>query len=540
MSNENQQTPPPAKQLKLNELFKALLAVYEKEPLEESKTPEHQALKVSQTVSFFAFWYERMRNSIEYREDHLIRRAAIERIFKRRILLNPEGKRIAEPLIRELLWARYLPNQTLSETKVPIVQHAIDKYIGLAKEMLSGRPGKQQELINQFVMDILTCEIEEILAPNIRREAFVNFVYQSLLSQIDLLDEKLNKDKNILLYAAVDFGFAKSDKALVRYHLTKILLPELTQKNTSYEKALPHFMQVMHHIEATINNKAVDRLRLFVKRNSASYLILRDLIEANPKNINRLFETFDTLKVKVDQMCRKRYKDTQTKLTRAGIRSVIYIFLTKMIFVILLEFPVDKFLKQDIKVIPLSINITFPPFLMFLAVAITGIPGEDNTKRIFERINYLIRSDISLEKTVIKIKQVNRRPILTFGFSIIYLFTFIISFGLISIVLTMLHFNIISQLVFIFFVSMVLFFAYRIRQTAKEYLLVEKEGVFSPVKDFFILPILSLGKWLSGEIARLNILIFLFDFIVEAPFKAIFEIGEEWINFVKTKKDEFA
>ncbi|MBI2029877.1 hypothetical protein HYT02_05660 [Candidatus Gottesmanbacteria bacterium] len=525
--------------LKLNQLFQALIQVYQKDSL-EIKTPEHQALKVSRTVSFFAFWYERMRNSIEYREDHLIRRAAIERIFKRRILLNPEGARIAEPLIRELLWARYLPNQMLSENKIPMVQSAIDKYIALAKEMLSGRSAKEQNLINQFVMDLLTCEIEEILAPDERREAFVNFVYQSLLSQIDLPDERLNKDKSILLYSAVDFGFAKSDKALMRYHLAKILLPELTSKTGSAEKALPHFMNVVNHIEATINNKAVEKLRLFVKRNSAPFLILRDLLEANPKNFKTISATYDELKVRVDQMCRKRYKDTREKLTRAGIRSIIYIFLTKMVFAFLLEFPVDRLLRQDIEYLPLTINIIFPPFLMFLIVAITGIPGADNTTRIFERINYLVRSDISLEKTVIKIKQVDRRPLLTFVFSIIYLLTFIISFGAISIILTMLHFNIVSQLIFIFFVSMVLFFAYRIRQTSKEYLLVEKEGIFSPIKDFFTLPILSLGKWLSGEIARLNIFIFIFDFIVEAPFKAIFEIGEEWINFVKTKKDEFA
>lgn len=525
--------------LKLNQLFHALLEVYQKDS-QEIKTPEHQALKVSRTVSFFAFWYERMRNSIEYREDHLIRRAAIERIFKRRILLNPQGQRISEPLIRELLWARYLPNQEVSENKIPVVQQAIDKYITLAREMVGGRPQKEQNTLNQFIMDVLTCEIEEILAQDPRREAFVNFVYQSLLAQIELLDQKLNKEKNILLYAAVDFGFAKSDRALLRYHLTKILLPELTDRNSAVDKALPHFIAVVHHIESTINSKAVDKLKLFVKRNSAPYLILRDIIEANPKNTKAIFATYDELKVKVDQMCRKRYKDTQTKLTRAGVRSVIYIFLTKMIFAFLLEFPVDRFFRQDIEYIPLTINIIFPPFLMFLVVAITGVPGADNTKRVFERINYLIRSGLSFEKTVIKIKQVNRRPLLTFGFSIIYLLTFIISFGAISIILTMIHFNIVSQLIFIFFVSMVLFFASRIRQTSKEYLLVEKEGIFSPVKDFFTLPILSLGKWLSGEIARLNILIFLFDFIVEAPFKAIFEIGEEWINFVKTKKDEFA
>ena len=35
---------------------------------------------------FFALVYEKVRNAVEYREDHLILRAAIERILKRRFL----------------------------------------------------------------------------------------------------------------------------------------------------------------------------------------------------------------------------------------------------------------------------------------------------------------------------------------------------------------------------------------------------------------------------------------------------------------------
>jgi len=40
-------------------------------------------IEVSQTVSFFALVYEKMRNAVEFRDDHLILRAAIERILKR-------------------------------------------------------------------------------------------------------------------------------------------------------------------------------------------------------------------------------------------------------------------------------------------------------------------------------------------------------------------------------------------------------------------------------------------------------------------------
>ena len=92
--------------------------------------------------------------------------------------------------------------------------------------------------------------------------------------------------------------------------------------------------------------------------------------------------------------------------------------------------------------------------------------------------------------------------------------------------------------VFVFFVSLVSFFSYRIRQIVNLYRLDEKEGVLTPVIDFFFMPILSLGKFFSGGLARLNFLIFVFDFLIEAPFKLIFEVVEEWISFVRKRKDE--
>jgi hypothetical protein len=78
-------------------LISALRAIKPK-----SRPDELSKIEVSQTVSFFALVYERMRNAVEFREDHLILRAAIERILKRRLALNPSGQDEAENLLREL------------------------------------------------------------------------------------------------------------------------------------------------------------------------------------------------------------------------------------------------------------------------------------------------------------------------------------------------------------------------------------------------------------------------------------------------------
>ena len=68
---------------------------------EESELPykEGSHFAVSRTVSLMAALYEKARNAIEFRADHLIRRAAIYLILKRRILINVGSKTIAENLI---------------------------------------------------------------------------------------------------------------------------------------------------------------------------------------------------------------------------------------------------------------------------------------------------------------------------------------------------------------------------------------------------------------------------------------------------------
>jgi len=46
-----------------------------------------------------------------------------------------------------------------------------------------------------------------------------------------------------------------------------------------------------------------------------------------------------------------------------------------------------------------------------------------------------------------------------------------------------------------------------------------------------------IGKWLSSNVSKVNIFIFVFDFIIEAPFKVLVEVAEDWTRYVKERKD---
>jgi len=65
-----------------------------------------------------------------------------------------------------------------------------------------------------------------------------------------------------------------------------------------------------------------------------------------------------------------------------------------------------------------------------------------------------------------------------------------------------------------------------------------KENIFVFIIDFFYIPIIAVGKWLSQKFSRLNVLVFVLDFIIEAPFKIFVEIAEEWTKYVKERKED--
>ena len=510
---------------------------------QKSKTPSFVKISVSQTVSFAAFLYEKMRNAVEFREEHLIRRAAIERIIKRRLFLNENGRNLAEPLLKELLWARYYENNTLGEEKIAEIQSIIDKYFFLKNELIQGRPQSEQNNISEFILEILSCEIEESLSPVHQKESFTNYVYQILRPYIEPFDGE--EERDIQVYIAVEKTLAHSDKALIRYHLLKLFIPGITQINwQTADRILPDLYNAYRKIEKDLNHKYAEKVRNAVKKQIPPFLILRDIFQSSKNSIADSLSSENKLKYKVDEACRKRYEESRGRLLRTAVRSFIYILLTKVIFALLLEIPYDLYIAGKLAYIPIAINVFVPPALMTFIIVSVSLPGDDNTRKIYQLIRGIIDNNpdtpaVAGKGVLIGKFSKVRGTLFTTLFSLIYLLTYFVSFGSIIYLLTLLKFNPVSQGIFIFFVTLVTFFAYRVIQITQEYQVVTHEGFLTTLTDLFFLPIIRVGQWLSGEILqRFNVFIFFFDFIIEMPFKAIVEVLEEWLRFVRLKKEE--
>jgi len=66
----------------------------------------------------------------------------------------------------------------------------------------------------------------------------------------------------------------------------------------------------------------------------------------------------------------------------------------------------------------------------------------------------------------------------------------------------------------------------------------KRQGVTGFIVDIFAIPLVRVGYWFSKKLPKINVFIFIFDVILEAPFKAFIEIFEDWIGFLKEKKEE--
>jgi hypothetical protein len=116
---------------------------------------------------------------------------------------------------------------------------------------------------------------------------------------------------------------------------------------------------------------------------------------------------------------------------------------------------------------------------------------------------------------------------------------FLFTIGVISFLLHAVRFNWLSIVFFIFFLSLVTFFGLKIRNSRRELMVIEtRTGFFGTITDILFLPMIRAGRWVALRAPRINVFLFFFDFIVEAPFKAAINLVEGWLAFLREKKEE--
>ena len=157
-----------------------------------------------------------------------------------------------------------------------------------------------------------------------------------------------------------------------------------------------------------------------------------------------------------------------------------------------------------------------------------------------ERTWYILQNfdQLKQEEDVLKDVVEERHNLAYWIFSVLYGLLFVGVFASIFFVLGKIGYSLSSELIFIFFLTVIAFFAYRISQIAKVYSWKDIARERSSFVSIVSLPILAVGSRLSAGLSKLNFLAFTFDFILEAPFKLILSFVDDWFKFLSVKKEE--
>ncbi len=532
----------------IKRLFQVIYREQNTKPTSENEVPK---IKVSDLISKMSFYYEKIRNSVDYKEEHLLRKNAIERILRRQIVIERvisikglKSEEISKHLLTELIRAAYLPNNTIPEAKIQELSEVIEKYIKLKNFVLAyyKKDTTEKNELAHWVIALAASDLEERLGRSKVDETVVNHMYKILAKSIVLpTDSEYAKEKDIQIYIGIHRNYFKFDRDMMGYILFKYYNANWDNpSDEEIEKIAKNFKNLRQAIDNQIDHPLSGQMNRVISRYTVFFSILIDVISENPRAVYESFEkdpkAFPRL---VKKVCADRYKQSKSKLWRAAIRSIIYIFITKSIFAVLLEVPATRFFGEELNAFSLAVNVSFPAILLFLIVLFTKFPSDANSKRIVEGVNTIVFSGGEEQERYRLRKPVKRGAVLNTIFGIIYFFTFLLSFSFVIWALSKINFNAVSIIIFLFFLAFVSFFSIRIRKNIRELVIVPpKENILNLISDFFYIPVVAAGKWLSEKFSRINVFVFILDFIIEAPFKIFVEIAEQWTNYVKERKDE--
>lgn len=495
---------------------------------------EERRITVNPIVTKFASWYEKLRTAMEFQEHEVILRATIERILKRRLLLGGNGKTTAKPLVKELLWARYLPENDIGESVAKKIEEVIDLHLSLRLRILSKHKISENS-INEWTYDLMSADIQYTLSQNRSKELIANFMFHVLKDDV-VIEDASNETKNAQVFIAVRKAFARDDLAFLRYHLFCQYFGRLTSKTLDY--TADHFMEGYNEIIRQMNYVGRERVYTYVKRRTAAFFIFEDILETQKENLKTILENEETLREVVFEACEKRYKSISERVRTAIIRSVIFILLTKVAFAFFVEGTYERIFYGHIFWNSIIINTSIPPLLMIIVSLFIRTPGQENSEQIFTYITRLLYDEDPVLGNKLLISKQNTEKGFVTAFNILWSLAFCLSFGAIIFVLFRLNFNLISQAVFIFFLAIVSFLSYRIALIAHVYQVGEKQGFGTLLVDFLFMPVIRVGRKLTQGIAQINIFLMLFDFFIEAPFKFLFAFFDQWFYFLHAKTEE--
>jgi hypothetical protein len=468
--------------------------------------------------------YEQFRNAAEYTEEHLLLQRAIRRYYKRLFLSQDKNQlaRSAEELVVELTLAGYLANDTIPRKLLATINdHAklyFDAYMQLQR---SGHPK------DAWTLDVLSVRIEDVLHNPNEENIFTQLCFDHFIATVDVKSYAKGTttvDAEAALFVAIHRSLLRSGDATTRAALLDRY--QLTPAN------LEHYVAVNQQIDLLFDADITDKLTRVTTRRGAPLRVFRHML-SDQQDLETLLQSQANFLSSFETQTTKEYESIAHRINRGIVKSVIFLIITKVIIGLAIEVPYDYAMHGKIIVLPLVINLLFPPLYMILLRLTLVLPGYANTAALVDRIDAIFYGQPA--------QYLARRRGGRFGvaFNIVYAALIIGVFGLVSWWLIALGFSVLHLLIFFIFLSTASFLGFRLSRMVREIEVVDADqNGITLLRDVLYLPFVIVGRWISEKYAKVNIVATLLDLVIELPLKTVLRLIRQWGAFISSKKDE--
>ncbi|MGD0576804.1 MAG: hypothetical protein ABSA74_01895 [Candidatus Staskawiczbacteria bacterium] len=534
----------------LSESTKKLISQYNLAKIQDTQKPATPTIHVDEVALKVAAFYEQIRTIVDWKEEHLMRRAAIIRKLKRRFFdlemnSSVSSDDVAEALVFELIRGGLFANDKIEESKITDVKNIIDKYIFILKNNPENEKGKAGLQFYNWLIEVSACEIEETLAPAIREMALIDYMFESMKAKISVSDKVyesglLKKDEtDIQIYIAICQALFKLDSPIISYNLIKYKYPTWQKADEQLiSDVSQNAFKIWKEIEKDFSNPMANKFYNVCEKYDTPYLLVGDILSSDTPDIGKEIANPSVLEGLIKDAYSKRLSTLKSRISRAAVYSTISIFVTKVLSLVLLEILIEKALGGKINTSVLVADVLIPTVLMFLMVTFIKRPSKKNLNIVVMetmKIAYKKDSHDVYEIKLHKKKSAGVKIIL----SLMYVISAFITFGAIYWALKSLGFPDTSIVIDIIFIALILFAGTAVAKRAQELTMEEeKEGFFSFLSDVFFLPMQGLGKWISNKWKKYNAFAAFFNALIDMPFSVFVEFLEGWRYFIKEHKED--
>jgi hypothetical protein len=484
-------------------------------------------LEVPDTGKMVSTAYEQLRNVAEYSEEHLLLQRAIRRFCKRNLFLTKwHSKPLGTELIVELSQAGYLKTGQFAQATANRLDEIIAGYMEVHGRLRQAHV--EREMADDWTLALISTQAESLLNPHNLRRATASVAYQHFLRALPrdkFTDMTDFSNYEACLYIAVEQAILKADVDTVRYELLQIY-----RQSTEDTSAFIHFNR---QIDQLYNSSLTLRLRRLVSRYGAPFRALRGLLGSRRLDLANLVADRGLFLDAYDTQLAHEYRSLPGRLNRGLLKSILFLLITKALIGLGIEVPYDLIVRGAVARLPLTLNLLFPPLYM-ASLKLSLLPPSNSNKRAIH--DYMEESLYGDTDMPINVPEQRRASVIS---RFVYAVLLAIPVVLTVLILQRVGFNVLQMVIFFVFFSTASFLGFRLGTMTRDWeLTLRQPGLATSMRDFFYLPFIVSGQWISRKYSRINIVARFLDVAIELPLKSVLRLVRQWMNFLREIHDD--